>query len=266
MKNISLSKINPTKHPLCKSKSEATQLTSDLKKELYDLLYLMFAHNKYSLLIILQGIDTAGKDGAIRSIFSAANPQGVRVYSFKKPTEEEARHDFLWRCHQHAPESGLTAIFNRSYYEEVSKTMVHPDLLKNQNIPDEYLNKRNFFQNRYERINDFEKMLSQKGTLVIKFFLHISKDEQKIRIQERLNNRSKNWKFSDEDIKDREHWDEYMRAYNKMIAATNTKYAPWHIIPADNKWYRDYLVSKTLVEALENLPMQFPKAKKVRVR
>ncbi len=260
MKKLKLLKINPSDHSHCKSKVHAIRETKKLQKKMYDLLYLMFAHNRYSLLIVLHGIDTSGKDGTVRHIFSSANPQGIKVFSFKKPSPEEFRHDFLWRCHRHTPESGLAAIFNRSYYEEVTTTMVHPELLAEQHIPDEILKQPDFFQHRYDRINDFEKLLAQKGTVVLKFFLHISKDEQKGRIQERLQNRSKNWKFSEEDIKERKHWDKYMQVFQKMLDATSTKHAPWTVVPADNKWYRDFIVSKTIVESLENLKMSFPKA------
>ncbi len=254
--------VSPSSHPLCKNKERALRLTKDLQKRLYDLLYLMFAHDQHSLLIILQGIDTSGKDGTVRHIFSAANPQGINVFSFKKPSLEEFRHDFLWRCHRHTPESGLTAIFNRSYYEEVTTAMVHPELLKEQHIPDQILKRSDFFERRYIQINDFEKILNQKGTVVVKFFLYISKKEQRIRIDERLKNRSKNWKFSTEDVKERKHWDEYMVSFEKMLNATSTKQAPWTVVPADNKWYRDYVVSKTLVERLAKLKMSFPKAKR----
>ncbi len=233
--------------------------TQKLQKQLYDLLYLMFAHNKQSLLIILQGIDTAGKDGTVRHIFSAANPQGINVFSFKQPTPEESKHDFLWRCHRHTPESGLTTIFNRSYYEEVITTMVHPHLLEVQHLPDSMLKRKDFFQRRYDRINEFEKLLSQKGTVVVKFFLHISKDEQRIRIEKRLKNRNKNWKFSMSDVKEREHWDEYGIAFERMLSHTNTKESPWIVIPADIKWYRDFIVSKTLVNVLKKMKMEFPK-------
>lgn len=214
---LKLKKYSPSQHLLCKDKLEALKKTIPLQKKLYDLLYLMFAHNKYSLLIILQGIDTSGKDGTVRHIFAGANPQGIKVFSFKKPTQDEVRHDFLWRCHLHTPESGLAAIFNRSYYEEVT-------------------------------------------TVIVKFFLHISKKEQKLRIDERLKNLSKNWKFSLADVKERKHWNKYMAAFEKMIVATSTKHAPWVVVPADNKWYRDYIVSKTLVDALLKLKMSFPKA------
>lgn len=262
MGKLELNRISPSAHSDCNNKEDAISLTKDLQEELYDLLYLMFAHDRYSLLIILHGIDTAGKDGAVRHIFSGANPQGIKVFSFKKPSREEFRHDFLWRCHLHTPESGLATIFNRSYYEEVTTAMVHPELLNEQHIPDEIRNRPDFFEQRYEQINDFEKMLNQKGTIVVKFFLHISKKEQKIRIEKRLNDRSKNWKFSSEDAKERKHWNEYMSSFEKMLNATSTKNAPWTIVEADNKWYRNYVVSKTLVERLTQLKMSFPKAQR----
>ena len=192
MAKLNLAKISPSDHKHCKNRDDAEQMMDVLKKEMYDLLYLMFTHDRYSLLIVLQGIDTSGKDGSVRHIFSAANPQGIRVFSFKRPSAEEFRHDFLWRCHRHVPESGLTTIFNRSYYEEVTTAMVHPESLQEQNIPDEILSRSDFFEKRYDRINDFEKLLEEKGTVVIKFFLHISKDEQKVRIHERLKNLDKN--------------------------------------------------------------------------
>lgn len=260
MAKLKLSEIDPSAHPFCRDKETAVEMTAVLNRKMYDLLYLMFAHNRHSLLIILQGIDTSGKDGTVRHIFSAANPQGIKVFSFKKPTEEESRHDFLWRCHIHTPESGLAAIFNRSYYEEVTTAMIHPQFLKKQNLPDEILSRPDFFERRYERINDFEKMLVQKGTVVIKFLLHISKDEQQKRIRERLKNRSKNWKFSKEDVKERRYWNRYMDVFEKMVNKTSTKHAPWHVIPADNKWYRDFLVSKAIVRNLEKLKMSFPHA------
>ncbi|MBC7458923.1 MAG: polyphosphate kinase 2 family protein [Bdellovibrionaceae bacterium] len=261
MAQLRLSQYDPTLHPGCKNKSDGIELTNILKKKLYDLLYLMFADGQYSLLIILQGIDTSGKDGSVRHIFSSANPQGIKVFSFKKPTEKEFRHDFLWRCHVHTPESGFTTIFNRSYYEEVTTSMIHPELLEEQHIPPEIRERSDFFEIRYNRINDFEKLLVEKGTVVVKFFLHISKKEQKKRIEERLKDRSKNWKFSKEDIKERKHWDEYMTSFEKMIQATSTRHAPWTIVASDNKWYRNYVISKTLVQELEKLKMSFPKAK-----
>ena len=261
MAKLALAKIDPTSTHKFKSKVEALKKIQALQQQMYDLLYLMFAHDQHSLLIILQGIDTSGKDGAVRHFFASANPQGIRVFSFKQPTPEELRHDFLWRCHQHTPECGLTAIFNRSYYEEVTTVKVHPELLKAQHIPDELINRDDFFERRYQRINDFEKMLAQKGTVVLKFFLHISKDEQKTRLQDRLHDSKRNWKFSEDDVKERHYWNDYMKVFDQMIQATDTKHAPWHVIPANNKWFRDYLISKITVEALSKLKMSFPKVK-----
>ncbi len=259
MKKVKLDEKTANDHPLCKDKLDALAKTEILQKKLYDLLYLMFANNQQSLLIILHGIDTAGKDGTVRHIFAGANPQGLKVFSFKRPTIQEFRHDFLWRCHTHTPESGLATIFNRSYYEEVTTVMVHPEILKEQHIPTEKCNQPDFFEQRYDRINDFEKLLVQRGTVVVKFFLHISKKEQKMRINERLSNRSKNWKFSTEDVKERKYWDAYKLSFEKMLTATSTLNSPWTIVPADNKWYRNYVVSKTLVAALGKLKMKFPK-------
>ena len=253
--------IDPASTGKFNSKEEALEKSRFNLKKMYDLLYLMFADGKHSLLIILQGIDTSGKDGAVRHIFQGANPQGISVISFKQPSVEDVRHDFLWRCHKQTPASGLTAIFNRSYYEEVTTVMVHPEFLEAQFIAQKTYSDPDFFENRYGHINDFEKMLTQKGTVVLKFLLHISKDEQKARLKERLTDKSKNWKFSEADVKERQHWDEYMSAFAKMIHATDTKHSPWHVVPADHKWYRDYLISKTIVDALSDLKMSFPKSK-----
>jgi PPK2 family polyphosphate:nucleotide phosphotransferase len=261
MPKLKLQKIDPSATGEFSCKDDAQEKLQRLKSKLYDLLYLMYAHQRYSLLIILQGIDASGKDGVVRHIFSCVNPQGVNVFSFKKPTEEELRHDFLWRCHRHTPESGLTSIFNRSYYEEVSTVRVHPEYLKLQNLPDEMLKNEDFFERRFSHINNFEKMLADRGTIVLKFFLHISKDEQKERLQDRLRESKRNWKFSLDDIRERKFWDDYMNAFSDMIDKTNTNHAPWHVIPANNKWYRDYLITNTLVDALDNLKMSFPKSK-----
>lgn len=181
------------------------------------------------------------------------------MFSFKKPSAEELRHDFLWRCHNHTPECGLAAIFNRSYYEEVTTVKVHPDFLNEQHIPPELLKRDDFFERRYHRINDFEKMLEQRGTVVLKFFLHISKKEQKKRLEDRLKDSSRNWKFSMGDVQERKHWSKYMKVFEEMIQNTSTKHAPWHVIPADHKWYRDYLISKITLEELNRLKMKFPK-------
>jgi PPK2 family polyphosphate:nucleotide phosphotransferase len=266
MTTFKLKRIDPDARGPFKDKSEALEKTEFYLKQMYELLYLMFAHDRYSLLIILHGIDASGKDGTVRHIFSGANPQGMRVFSFKKPSPEELRHDFLWRCHRHVPETGFATIFNRSYYEEVTTVQVHPEYLKDQHLPDKILKDPDFFEKRYQSINHFEKMLSERGTVVLKFFLHISKDEQKKRLQARLVDRTKNWKFSEDDINERKHWDEYMNCFEKMLNKTNSKHSPWHVIPANHKWYRDYLTAKTIVETLQKLKMSYPKTKrKIRI-
>ena len=259
MARQTLAEIDSTTTGQFKSKEQADEATKILNTKIYDLLYLMFAHDKFSLLIILHGIDTSGKDGAVRHIFSTANPQGIRVYSFKQPTPEEQRHDFLWRCHLHTPESGRAVIFNRSYYEEVTTVRVHPELLESQRIPSRLLGRKDFFEQRYESINDFEKLLTNKGTVVLKLFLHISKDEQKRRFKDRLRDPKRNWKFSEADITERKFWSNHMKVFNKMLKHTSTDHAPWHVIPADHKWYRDYLISKAMFDSLSELKMSFPK-------
>ena len=261
MQKPSLSKTNPDETPLCKNKEDALLQTEKYKKRIYDLLYLMFAEDQRSLLIILQGIDTSGKDGVVRLIFDAANPQGIEVHSFKKPSDEELKHDYLWRCHKLTPASGGATIFNRSYYEEVTVAKVHPELLDRQHLHASIKNDESIYKKRYQQINDFERMLTQTGTSVLKFLLHISKDEQKERLKARLDDRTKNWKFSSADIKERKYWDQYMKVFDQMVAATHTKEAPWHVVPANKKWYRDFVVAKVIVEHLESLNMKFPKIK-----
>jgi len=229
-------------------------LTEKLRERMYDLLHLMFAENRRSLLIVLHGIDASGKDGTVRNIFSGANPQGIRVYSFKQPSAEELAHDFLWRCHRLVPERGSTAIFNRSYYEDVSTVKVNPKLLDDRKLGK--VNLRTLFRDRYRQINDFERMLVENQTVVLKFFLHISKEEQKERFNERLQDARKHWKFSAGDLEVRKVWDQHQRAFAEMIEATDTKVAPWHLIPADKKWYRNYLVVEQIVAALESQKMK----------
>ena len=263
---LDLKQIRPSDTGKFKSKEEVLALLEADQKKIYDLLYLMFAHHRYSLLIILQGIDASGKDGVVRHISDCANPQGIKFHSFKQPSEEELRHDFIWRCHLHTPESGLTAIFNRSYYEEVTTARVHPEFLQKQNLPESILRDKKFFEHRYQCINDFEHLLSLKGTIVLKFFLHISKNEQKKRLELRLTDRTKNWKFSEADIVERRYWQQYQKSFQQMIDATDTKHAPWHVIPSNFKWYRDYLISQKIIEVLEKLEMTFPKNKQNKLK
>ncbi|MGZ3694804.1 MAG: PPK2 family polyphosphate kinase [Bdellovibrionota bacterium] len=268
MASIKLKSIDPKNTGKFGDKADAVESTTAYLEEMYRLMYLMFAEDKRSLLIILHGIDAAGKDGAIQHIFSGANPQGIRVYSFKVPSEDELKHDFLWRCHHKAPERGTTAIFNRSYYEDVSTVKVHPEYLKLRKSC-EGLDPELIFDQRYQQINNYEKMLTENGTSILKFFLHISKVEQKERLQERLKDSTRNWKFSLGDVKERKHWEKYQSAFQEMINETNTKHCPWHVIPADKKWYRNYLISKAIVEKLAEHKMKFPhlntKAKNLKI-
>jgi len=215
---------------------------------LAELQEVMYAGGKHALLIILQAMDAAGKDGTIKQVMSGVNPQGCRVTSFKAPTAEELSHDFLWRIHEHVPPKGYIGLFNRSHYEDVLIVRVH-DL-----VPEAV------WKARYEQINNFEKLLADGGVTILKFFLHISKEEQKERFEKRLADKSKNWKFNPGDVKEREHWDEYMAAYEDAIKKCNKPWAPWHVVPANKKWYRNLAISERIVAALESLDMQYPPA------
>jgi PPK2 family polyphosphate:nucleotide phosphotransferase len=222
--------------------------------ELQDRLY---AQDRWSLLLVLQAMDAAGKDGTIKHVMSGVNPQGVQVHSFKAPSAEELDHDFLWRAARCLPERGRIGIFNRSHYEEVLVVRVHPDLLAAEKLPPERATK-NIWKERYESINAFERHLALNGTLVRKFFLNVSRREQKRRLLARLDDPDKNWKFSEQDVAERRLWKAYMRAYQETIAATSTKWAPWHVVPADNKWFTRLVVAETIVQALEDLDLSYP--------
>jgi len=217
----------------------------------------LYAQAKWSLLLIFQAMDAAGKDGAIKHVMSGLNPQGCQVHSFKAPSNEDLDHDYLWRCLKVLPSRGMIGIFNRSYYEEVLVVRVHPELLDKQRIPRELVSKH-IWKQRYEDIRNLEQHLSRNGVVVLKFFLHISKKEQKRRFLERLETPDKNWKFSPADLHERDHWNEYMDAYEDMIRHTATKAAPWHVVPADNKWFTRKVVSAAIIEALGRLKLAFP--------
>ena len=223
--------------------------------ELQDKLY---AQNSWALLLIFQAMDAAGKDGIIKHVMSGINPQGCQVYSFKAPSDLELQHDFLWRTTRCLPERGHIGIFNRSYYEEVLVVRVHPNILKSQKTPPSLVGK-NVWEERFEDIRCFERHMARSGTVIRKFFLHLSKKEQKKRFLERLDEPGKNWKFSAADIRERACWDDYQKAYEEMIANTATKEAPWHIVPADNKWFTRLVVSTVLVDTLESLGLAYPK-------
>lgn len=218
---------------------------------------ILWAQSKYSLLLVFQGMDTAGKDSTVKFVMTGINPMGCRVVSFKTPSAEELKHDYWWRCYKNLPERGQIGIFVRSYYEEVIVVRVHPEILEKQNIPAE-VRPINIWENRFETFNNFEKHLAENGTIILKFFLHISKDEQKERFFDRINRPEKNWKFSMNDIKERGHWDDYMKAYEEAISKTSTSFAPWYIIPADHKWFTRVAVSSIINTKLKSLKLNYP--------
>ena len=238
-------------------KQRASEILEENLQELSKAQELLWANDIYSVLVVLQAMDAAGKDGIIKHVMSGLNPQGCQVFSFKKPTSEDLDHNFLWRYMRCLPERGRIGIFNRSYYEDVLVVKVHPEMLDAARLPP---GKRGdgFWEKRYEDINNFEHHLVRNGTLVLKFFLNISKDEQKKRFLERLDNPDKHWKFSDADLAERAHWDEYTQAFEDALSATSTKWAPWYVIPADHKWVSRTLISDILVNSIDSLKLEFP--------
>ena len=248
-----------------KDKKDAKEkLKGDIEK-LSELQYKLYASNEYSLLIIFQALDAAGKDGTIKHVMSGVNPQGCEVTSFKEPSHEELEHDFLWRCYKRIPRKGEIGIFNRSYYEEVLVTRVHPELIIKQNLPginDVKDIDEGFWKIRFKQINRFEKHLSENGVVIIKFFLHVSQKEQKERFIERIDDEKKNWKFSMNDIHERKYWKDYQKAYEDSISSTSTDYAPWYIIPADHKWFMRTAAGDIIVSTLESLDLKMPELSK----
>jgi PPK2 family polyphosphate:nucleotide phosphotransferase len=218
----------------------------------------LYAHDRWSLLLIFQALDAAGKDSAIKHVMSGVNPQGTEVFSFKRPSEEELDHDYMWRAVKALPERGRIGIFNRSYYEEVLVVRVHPEILAKQKLPAPLVTPR-IWDQRFEDINAFERFLSRNGTLILKFFLHVSKDVQRQRLLARLDKPSKNWKFEVADLGERERWDDYQRAYEQVLSKTSTRHAPWFIVPADHKWFTRVAIADIIVANLENLGLAFPK-------
>ncbi len=217
-----------------------------LREELRQLQNLLYAEGKNKLLVVIQAMDTGGKDGCVKSVFGRVDPQGILVSAFKKPSEEEMAHDYLWRIHQHVPANGMISVFNRSHYEDIIAVRV-------KNIFPE-----DVWQKRYRHIVEFERMLADEGTKIVKIFLNISKDEQKERLQARLDDSAKHWKFNPDDLKDRAKWDDFMGAYSELISKTSTDYAPWYVIPADRKWYRNLTVTQIVISALESMDMNYP--------
>jgi PPK2 family polyphosphate:nucleotide phosphotransferase len=217
----------------------------------------LYAQDSWALLVVFQAMDAAGKDGAIKHVMSGVNPEGCQVYSFKAPSSEELDHDFLWRCAKALPERGRIGIFNRSYYEEVLVVRVHPGLLQRQKLPPDLITKR-IWKERWQDIRAFERHLARSGVAIVKFFLHLSKKEQKKRFLERLDLPEKHWKFSEGDVKEREYWKDYMNAYEDVIRRTATRYAPWYVVPADNKWFTRIIVATAIIDTLAALDLQFP--------
>jgi len=240
---------------------EALQTGIEALAELQDMLY---AQDRWGLLLVFQAMDAAGKDGAIKHVMSGVNPQGCQVSSFKAPSAEDLDHDYLWRCMKHLPERGRIGIFNRSYYEEVLVVRVHEELLEKQKLPPRLVTK-DIWKDRFRDIRSFERYLSANGVVVRKFFLHVSRKEQKRRFLERIENPEKNWKFSPSDARERGHWKDYMDAYESLIRKTATKDAPWYVVPADNKWFTRVVVAAAIIDALASLDLHYPKVDKTKL-
>jgi PPK2 family polyphosphate:nucleotide phosphotransferase len=256
-KGFRLKDVDPTDTLGIASKEKATELLRRGVERMADLHEKLYAQNQWALLLIFQAMDAAGKDGTIKHVMSGLNPQGCQVYSFKTPSPEERDHDYLWRNMKSMPERGRIGVFNRSYYEEVLVVRVHPEYLAGQQIPSSLLSKR-IWEERFEDINAYERYLSRNGIKVLKFFLHVSRKEQKRRFLERIEQKAKNWKFSSADAMERQHWKEYMRAYEDMIQHTATKESPWYVVPADHKWFTRIVVAAAVIEALESMKLAFP--------
>jgi len=258
--NVTLREWPTMVKPFCKSKKRYHKLLREHVEELSSLQRLHYASNRHALLLIFQAMDAAGKDGAIRHVMSGVNPQGCQVFSFKQPSAEELEHDFLWRTTCRLPERGQIGIFNRSYYEEVLVVRVHPELLRGEGVSDESRDENAIWQERYRSIVDMEHHLYRNQTRVIKFFLHLSKEEQRKRFLERIDEPEKNWKFNLSDIHERKYWKHYMEAYEACLHATSTHHAPWYVVPADDKDNARLIVSQIILDVLTTLKMAYPKA------
>jgi PPK2 family polyphosphate:nucleotide phosphotransferase len=246
-RRVHLESIDPEEHHLASNKEEGGSVFADLRVRLAELQEKLYASHDHKLLIVLQGMDTSGKDGTIRHVAGAFNPQGIRIVSFKKPTSEELDHDYLWRVHREVPAKGEIVVFNRSHYEDVLVVRVH------ELVP------KSVWKQRYDQINEFERLLADSGTIILKFFLHIDRDEQRRRLRARLADKTKWWKFNEGDLKERKLWNEYQRAYEDAISKTAHPWAPWFIVPANRKWYRDLIVGSIVVKTLEGLNLKYPK-------
>jgi len=247
-----------TLHLQSEDKPRAKEVLSNGVQLLAELQDMLYAQDRWAVLIILQAMDAAGKDGTIKHIMSGVNPQGCQVHSFKSPSPEELDHDYLWRCMKALPNKGNIGIFNRSYYEETLVVRVHKEYLDNEKLPPG-LDTRNIWKERFQDICNFERYLTRNGVIIRKFFLHVSKEEQERRFMERIENPEKNWKFSASDVKERQHWDDYMKAFEDMIRNTSTENAPWYVVPADNKWFTRLVVAAAIIDALASLDLHYPK-------
>lgn len=265
-KTVDLKKSPTAVKPVCSSKEEYEALLKDHIEKLSDLQTMLYAVNRYALLLIFQAMDAAGKDGVIKHVMSGVNPQGCQVVSFKHPSTEELEHDFLWNATRRLPERGHIGIFNRSYYEEVLIVRVHRDILANEELPADVVEKKHFWRDRYRSILSLEDHLNRNGTRILKFFLHLSKQEQKKRFLNRIQEPEKNWKFSADDLKERSYWKQYMKAYEECLSATSTKHAPWYIVPADDKDTARLIVSQAILDALAALKLNYPKVSPERRR
>ncbi len=255
--NFRLKGFDPAETLGLRSKENAQKTLERGIVRLTELQGKLYAQNRWALLLVLQAMDAAGKDSTIKHVMSGVNPQGCQVDSFKAPSSEELEHDFMWRTSRSVPERGRIGIFNRSYYEELLVVRVHPELLAHEKIPAKLMSK-DIWQKRFDDINAFERYLSRNGIVVLKFFLHVSKQEQKKRFFERLDDPNKNWKFSMNDVQERQYWDKYMQAYEDMIRNTSTEHAPWHVVPADHKWFSRLVVAEATIDAMESLDLSFP--------
>jgi PPK2 family polyphosphate:nucleotide phosphotransferase len=263
---VNLKKWPTRVDPFCRSKKQYQEVLAEHKSKLAAQQDLLYASSTYSILVIFQAMDAAGKDSAIKHVMSGLNPQGCEVFSFKQPSAQELKHDFLWRTNCCLPERGRIGIFNRSYYEEVLVTLVHPEILRGESLPKKLLDEKTIWRDRYRSIVDLEAHLHRNGTRIIKFFLHLSKEEQRKRFLGRLDHPEKNWKFSLADFHERKFWEDYMKAYEACLSATSTEHAPWYVVPADDKENARLIISQVVVDALKELDLSYPKLDAKRLR
>jgi PPK2 family polyphosphate:nucleotide phosphotransferase len=261
---VDLRRYDPGDTGPFKNKLKAAERLARTLGRMIELQDVLYAHNRWAVLLVFQAMDAAGKDSAIKHVMSGLNPQGTQVFSFKRPSDEELDHDYLWRTVRALPERGRIGIFNRSYYEEVLVVRVHPEILGGQRLP-ETLVTPHIWKDRYEDITAFERYLSRNGTQILKFFLHVSKEAQRRRLLERLDQKAKNWKFELRDLDERDRWDDYMDAYEQALSRTSAKHAPWFVVPADHKWFTRLVIAELVVQALEGLDLAYPRVSKAQL-